>query len=97
MNAPIFPTVLASCVKKPASTVFHPTLSLSQFLKQAKILFLPITNAKKKTGLALLPPISKKGNRVLQVLHSVVLVMVFLLNYLYDFVQSIQARHVATE
>lgn len=47
MNAPIFPTVLASCVKKPASTVFHPTLCLSQFLKQAEIIFVPITNAKK--------------------------------------------------
>lgn len=47
LSAPIFPTVLACCVRKAASTVFHPTLSLSRSLRQAKILFLPIKNAKK--------------------------------------------------
>lgn len=44
---PFFPTVLACCVRKSASTVFHPTLSLAWSLKQAKILFLSIKNTKK--------------------------------------------------
>lgn len=85
LNAPIFPTVLACCVRKAASTVFHPTLSHSQSLRQAHVLSPPVTNAKKKTGLALLPLISKKQtkkkkieNRVLQ---SVVQIMVILLSY----------------
>lgn len=63
LNAPIFPTVLACCVRKAASTVFHPTLSHSQSLRQAHVLSPPMTNAKKKTGLALLPLISKKQTK----------------------------------
>lgn len=47
LNAPIFPAVLACCVRKAASIVFHPTLSLSWSLKQGKILFLHTKNAKK--------------------------------------------------
>lgn len=38
---PFFPTVLACCVRKAASTVFHPTLSRAQSLRKAHMLSLP--------------------------------------------------------
>lgn len=98
---PFFLTVLACCVRKAASTVFHPTLSHSRSLRIAHVVFPPpMTNAKRnRTNFAATyfkETDQKKSREWGTPVSSPV--MVFFWVALYDFCTTNRnIRHVATE